>query len=83
MSSSDKDEALQKLRAELAEARRELEIARAEVSAACKIVPDIGHATPDGTLMWQRAHERYRRAEATYADILKRFADTIPDFRLL
>jgi len=78
-----RDNLLDSLRDEVARAGEEFESARAELSAACKIVPDIGLATPDGTALWERTSTRYKRAEQAYGVALKRFARTLHDLRLL
>jgi hypothetical protein len=72
-----------RLRTEVYEARKEFDAARAELSLACKIVPDIGSATSDGVVLWERAHSRYRLAEGRYADALKRLVEEVTDIHLL
>jgi len=87
MSASEREKRLDVLRDQVEAARREFNFARIELSKACKVAPDLvpdnGNLTPDGTIMWDRATKRYRRAEEAYAAALKRFAETMHDYHRL
>ena len=83
MSPFEYEEKLSQLRDGVATAREEFDAARAELLRACKIVPDIGITTPDGTDLWRKATARYKLAERAYAAALKRFAAAVHDLRLL
>jgi len=74
---ANRDRLVDSLSGEVAKARLEFDRAKAQLSAACKIVPDIDHASPDGALLWERATTRYKRAEQAYGNVLKRFAEVV------
>ena len=80
MSRSDREEyedRVNQVRADVESARIEFEAARKEVSRACKIVPDLGASTPDGTLLWSRATGRYKQAGRAYREALDRFVELL------
>ena len=83
MPGSERDEILDGLRTQVEAAQSKFDLARKELSEACKVVPDIGHSSPDGSLMWERVTAQYRRAERAYEAAIQRFAETVrdPSFR--
>ncbi len=88
MRNPEQQRKLDDLRDEFYDVRVEFYAAKEQLSRACKTVPDLGvdfkcAPTSDGALMWHSAVSRYRRAEQSYADILKRFAAASHDLRLL
>lgn len=87
MFGSERGRIITELRNQMSVAREEFDAARAELSRACTVVPDISSADraviSDAALMRQMATRRYKCAEHAYGELLKRFAAAVHDLRLI